>query len=655
MYIIYFDICAILISIVFIISSIIRRNFKGRNNYLMFTMIILILLSAASDLGYSLIANYATPSTTYKVLAHISNDIYFLAHNLILPIYLFFVYSTIGLFHVLRTKKHLVTIWTILTSVDILAVFFNLFVPVVFTINEECQYVRGPMIYLFYIVALIFGVWGMLVLINYVKYIRTDKLVVLILLYPVVVATIMIQFFFPYVTCESFGTSVALMAYMIVIQNSDAMVDPLVGAMKYGAGIDNLYNIINTKKPSTILLIKLVNNGNILMYLGQDMYNRFLRLLSEKLRQTAKNNKYTADLYYLEYGLYGFLSEDDKLEEAYSTAEELRHYMSTTLHMDDFDILVEPRICIVQCPDDFDDFQSMFTFATSFHNTLPATKNIMLYSDFYDQKDFRIRNNLEEIIERAIANNRFKMYYQPIYSTTEKKYICAEALIRLEDEEYGFIPPSLFVPFAETNGSIHAIGDFVLNSVFKFMSQIEMYQLGLKYIEINLSASQCIETDLFDKIENLLDKYSLMPEMISMEITETAADIDPTIVDQNVRKLHNLGIRFALDDYGTGYSNIRRLTMLPIDQVKLDKSFVDEIEDPQMWIVVQDTIAMLKAMGKEVLVEGVETAEAADRFTNLKCDLLQGCEYIQGYYFCKPLPEDEFIEFISQQNSLSFE
>lgn len=651
MYIIYFDICSILISIVFIISTIIKRNLKGRNNYLMFAIIILTFVASVSNLGNSLIANYAVPSPTYRVLVHVCNDLYFIAHNLILPIYIFFIYSTIGFFHVLQSNKFLLRTWTVLTAVDILAVIFNAFVPVLYSIDEACLYQRGPLIYLFYGVAFIFFIWGTSILIKYKKFVRNDKFFVLILLYLIVIITIVIQFFIPTSACEMFGTSIALMAYIIVIQSSEIMVDPLVGAMKYSAGIDNLFNIINTNRPSTILLIKIVNNGNVLMYLGQDIYNRFLYKLSGDLRKMAASNHYRSELYYLEYGLYGFLSEEDQLEEAYAAAEEIRKYMSETQQMDDFDILIEPRFCIIQCPDDFDDFQTMFTFATSFHLTLPATRNIMLYSDFCDQLEFRIRNDLDDIIERAIKNDSFEMYYQPIYSTIEQRFVSAEALIRLNDEKYGFISPAVFIPFAETNGSIHAIGDIVLEKVFKFMCNSGMLELGLKYIEINLSASQCIETDLFDKIELMLDKYGLLPEQISLELTETAADIDPEIVDQNVRKLHNLGIRFALDDYGTGYSNIKRMTALPIDQVKLDKSYVDEIDDPQMWIVVQDTIAMLKEMGKEVLVEGVETEIAADRFINLKCDLIQGCEYIQGFYFCKPLPEKDFIDFINEHKN----
>ena len=653
MYIIYFDICAILITSIFIISAIIKGNLKGKNNYLMFSIIILSLIASVCNLSISVISNYAVATPAHRVLMHIFNDLYFLSHNLILPVYIFFIYSTIGFFHVLKNNKFLLRSWIILTGIDILAVIENIFYPIVYTINEDCHYERGPLIYLFYAVAIIFFIWGTYVIFYYKKFIRFDKLIALLLLFPVAVITVVIQFFYPYMACEMFGTSVALMSYIIVIQNSDIMVDPLVGAMKYSAGIDNLYNIINTKRPSTILLIKIVNNGNILMYLGQEKYNTFLYNMSDVLRKFAKKSKYEASLYYLEYGLYGFLSEDDQLEQAYQTAEEIRKYMSEIIKMDDFDIIIEPRLCIVQCPDDFDDFQTMFTFATSFHNTLPATRNIMLYSDFCDQTEFRIRNDLDDIIERAIANNSFKMYYQPIYSTTEKCFVSAEALIRLEDEKYGFISPAHFIPFAETNGSIHAIGNYVLESVFRFMSNIGMMEMGLKYVEINLSASQCIESDLFDKVEELLDKYALLPEQISLELTETAADIDPTIVDQNVRKLHNLGIRFALDDYGTGYSNVKRMTTLPIDQVKLDKSFVDEINDPQMWIVIQDTISMLKEMGKEVLIEGVESEEVADRFINLECDLLQGCEYMQGFYFCKPLPEDEFVEFIKAHRNVT--
>ncbi len=654
-YIIYFDICAIFILLIILLAIMVRKRTKGRNNLLMLSLILLTLLATLGDLGFSILSNSTTHPIGNRFLLYLSFSLYFLALNMILPIFIFFIYTSIGVWHVFKQKQHLTLIWTALSGVPFLAVLLNPISLWVFHINPDYSVSFGPFVYLFHAVAFVFLVWCVLALINYRKTVRMDKMVILTFLIPLVIASVLIQTFNQAFRIEMFGISIALMTFMITIQSSENLIDPQVGAKKYSAGINDILNIINTKKPSTLLLVKIVNHNNILMYLGQEVNDRYLRMLSQKMQEYAAKNRYDADLYYLEYGLFGFLSSDDDRKSAAKVAEEIRKYLEVSHKVDDFDVLADPRICIIRNPDDFDDFQSMLIFATSFHKTLPDTKSIMYYADYKDRSAFKVRNDLDEIISNAISNDRFQMYYQPIYSTVEKRFVSAEALIRLNDREYGFISPTLFIPLAEKTGSIHAIGDWVLRDVFRFMSENNLNELGLKYIEINLSASQCIEPDLVDRIEYLLELYNLMPEQVSLELTETAADIDPEIVDRNVKKLHNMGIRFALDDYGTGYSTIRRVVSLPIDQVKLDKSFVEKIDDPQMWTVIEDTISMLKEMGKEVLIEGVETEEVAKRFLELPCDLFQGCEYIQGFYFCKPLPEDEFLSFIRDHDKSKIE
>ncbi len=654
-YIIYFDICAIFILLIILLAIMVRKRTKGRNNSLMLSLILLTLLATLGDLGFAILSNSTTHLIDNRFLLYLSFSLYFLALNMILPIFIFFIYTSIGVWHVFKQKQHLTLIWTALSGVPFLAVLLNPIGLWVFHINPDYSVSFGPFVYLFHAVAFAFLVWSVLTLINYRKTVRMDKMVILTFLFPLVIASVLIQTFNQAFRIEMFGISIALMTFMITIQSSENLIDPQVGAKKYSAGINDILNIINTKKPSTLLLVKIVNHNNILMYLGQEVNDRYLRMLSQKMQEYAAKNRYDADLYYLEYGLFGFLSSDDDRKSAAKVAEEIRKYLEVSHKVDDFDVLADPRICIIRNPDDFDDFQSMLIFATSFHKTLPDTKSIMYYADYKDRSAFKVRNDLDEIISNAISNDRFQMYYQPIYSTVEKRFVSAEALIRLNDREYGFISPTLFIPLAEKTGSIHAIGDWVLRDVFRFMSENNLNELGLKYIEINLSASQCIEPDLVDRIEYLLELYNLMPEQVSLELTETAADIDPEIVDRNVKKLHNMGIRFALDDYGTGYSNIRRVVSLPIDQVKLDKSFVEKIDDPQMWTVIEDTISMLKEMGKEVLIEGVETEEVAKRFLELPCDLFQGCEYIQGFYFCKPLPEDEFLSFIRDHDKSKIE
>ena len=139
---------------------------------------------------------------------------------------------------------------------------------------------------------------------------------------------------------------------------------------------------------------------------------------------------------------------------------------------------------------------------------------------------------------------------------------------------------------------------------------------------------------------NTLKKYDITSDKINLEITETAVSYGQSIMKNNLDKLSTAGVSFSLDDYGTGYSNMRRVVQLPLKIVKLDKSFVDEQNNPKMWIMIQNTVKMLKDMNMEIVVEGIEDGETADQFASLDCD------FIQGYYYSRPIPEDEFVDFI---------
>lgn len=253
---------------------------------------------------------------------------------------------------------------------------------------------------------------------------------------------------------------------------------------------------------------------------------------------------------------------------------------------------------------------------------------------------------IQMIVEDAIRNKKFQMYYQPIYSLSKKKFVSAEALIRLHTDKYGYIPPSVFIPIAERSGIIHAIGDFVTEEVFRFMASPEYKRLGLTYMEINLSTAQCMVSTLADRIIQLMKTYDISPNQVNFEITETAASFSQGVIEQNLQKLSKSGIGFSLDDYGTGYSNIERMVQYPLKIVKLDKLFADGLADHKIRIVLKNTVQMIKDIDMEIVVEGIETSDAFRLFKEL------GCEHIQGFYFCKPLPKDGFIKFIEGFNSL---
>lgn len=650
MIILAFDTCAIIFVLIFLLSTIIRKQFSGRTNLIMFAMMVISLITACADAFYGATWNYAIPTKAVITSMNVFVYIYFLGQNLVMSFYVLYLYSSFDLWHLFKAKKRIFLSWHILTGFDILLLLINPFSDIIFKVGYPKVYTRGPLLSVFYITALIFLIWSLLIVSKYRKIIDIDKIIVVFFLASVIVAGTIIQLFDSSLQIIVFSVAVGFLFFMVIVRRSENQIDPITGAIKYNEGIKKVSRNFITKKPVSVVLVKITNIGDLRLYLGQERFNDFLYSTTTKFRSIMRSNQVRGDIFYLEQGLFSYLIEGMSLEKALDIGRDSFRYMNSTMTIGTFEILPKARACVALCPKDIDDFGTLSSMGTTFHLTMPDSGDVNIYSDYKNDKNFKIMNNLDVIIERGLKNHSFYMNYQPIYSMNEKKYVSAEALIRLKDEEYGEISPGIFIPFAETNGSIHEIGDFVLETVIKFASDGMLKRLGLDYIELNLSAAQCIEVDLVDKIRSLLEKYNVSPSEISLELTETAADINPQVVDKNIEALHDFGVRIALDDYGTGYSNIKRVTALPIDQVKLDRCFVNMLEDPNMYIVTHDTINMLKEMGKEVLIEGVEEQRFIDKLNNINADLVQGCELVQGFFYCQPLSENTFIAKMASTN-----
>lgn len=644
-----FDECALAIILLFWISVIGRREHTTRTNRIMFVMLTLILVTVTMDLGAATMNNFAPGGQTNIILSYLFNYIYFAAHNLLLPFYLLYVYSSIDIWHLYKDSKFQHILWWGLVLTDAIVLILNGSFITVFTITPEVNYKRGHWEAVFYLVAMIFVGWVFITLIRYRKYIDRRKMATLVFLFTVVVAGLVIQLFNSTMLVECYTIALAVLFFMVMERRSDNQVNPITGALKYTSFVDHMTKNSYSAKPISVIFVKIMNNNNLHMYLGLKGHNEFLWFVTEQTDRLCAEQGLNSDIYYMENGLYAVVCEGTDEEKVSDMAEKLMETLSAENRFGKLTVIPDVRMCVVFCPQDIHDTPTLFSLSTNFHRTLPDTRRVHYYRDFKDNQEYQVRNDLDEILRRAVEDHGFEMYYQPIYSVQEKRFVAAEAMIRLNDPVYGQVPPALFIPAAEINGYIHDIGEFVFDDVIRFISTLDMDKLGLRYIEMNLSASQCIEVDLVDKIRTLMFEHGVEPRHVSFELTEAATDMNPEIVDMNIRKLHEFGVQIALDDYGTGYSNIKRTTGLPIDQVKLDKSFVDMIDDPQMCIVIQDTIAMFKEMGKEVLVEGVEQEEVARKFSDLAADLIQGCELMQGFYFCKPLPESEFLAFIESR------
>ena len=331
-----------------------------------------------------------------------------------------------------------------------------------------------------------------------------------------------------------------------------------------------------------------------------------------------------------------------------AVAEEINQELKKNTSFNGLDIALTPFIVLACCPEEITDFKMLMSFGLDFHKKNPYTGKVVNASEIYNPGQLDIRTNIDLIIDRALENNSFEVYYQPIYSVSQSRFISAEALIRLFDPQYGFISPETLITAAEENGAIHKIGEFVFDKVCQFIVSDEFKNLNLDYIEVNLSVAQIMNSDLPDTIFSIMKKYNVPADKINLEITETAADYAQRVMTENLDKLMQAGLSFSLDDYGTGYSNMKRVVQLPLKIIKLDKSFVDESNNPKMWVFLKNTVKMLKDMNMEIVVEGVETQEMLDAFSDMQCD------FIQGYFFSKPIPKNDFVTFITNAGNAHF-
>lgn len=251
-------------------------------------------------------------------------------------------------------------------------------------------------------------------------------------------------------------------------------------------------------------------------------------------------------------------------------------------------------------------------------------------------------NYIKAYVETAIEQDEFVVYLQPKFDIKAEKIKGAEALIRWNYKNKEFLPPYRFIPFFEKDGSIAKIDDIVLKKVCEAMNRWKKEGKPLYPISVNLSRSRMYDENLIDKLVSIVDSYGVDHHLIDFELTESATYDNMEHMLSVLQELRDRGFKISMDDFGTGYSSLSLLTQMPIDTLKIDKSFVDTIanesERKEDIIVVKHIITLAKELGFVCLAEGAESRPQIDRLRDL------GCEIIQGYYYSKPIPLGEYEE-----------
>jgi diguanylate cyclase (GGDEF)-like protein len=336
-----------------------------------------------------------------------------------------------------------------------------------------------------------------------------------------------------------------------------------------------------------------------------------------------------------------------RIEQPYEAAElaqKILDEMEAPFALGEEKINLRGTIGITLFPEDGDSTEKLLQKAEQ-TMTLAKSRSRNRYQFYIASVDseMRRRRELEKDLREALPRNQLHLVYQPQISYRDNRVMGVEALIRWQHPEHGMVPPDTFIPLAEKNGSIIAIGEWVLDQACRQLREWHDHGFSEVRMAVNLSTVQLHHSELPRVVNNLLQIYRLPPGSLELEVTETGLMEDISTAAQHLLSLRRSGALIAIDDFGTGYSSLSYLKSLPLDKIKIDKSFVqDLIEDDDDATIVRAIIQLGKSLRMQVIAEGVETL-AQERYI-----IAEGCHEGQGYLYSKPLPARELLTYLRQ-------
>lgn len=397
-----------------------------------------------------------------------------------------------------------------------------------------------------------------------------------------------------------------------------------------------------------VLFIDLDNFKKVNDSLGHAMGDRLLSRVAQKLRGFLPEEDFLARLSGDEFGV--IMNNINNITEISNLLENLIEDFSDPFKITDpegyeSEIFMTLSIGAAVYPDDSENLEQLIKNSETAKNKVKENgkNHYRFYSNEMNEEVLQDLE-LEAKLRHAIDNEEFVLYYQPQIDLENNKVFGVEALIRWEDKDLGLVSPGKFIPLAERTGLIIPIGDWVLEEACKEAK--EFHEAGYPDLKmgINLSARQFADTNLVEKVSNILSETGLKPAKLELEITESVIMKDVKQSVQKLIQLKELGVKFSIDDFGTGYSSLNYLKEFPIGTLKIDRSFVDQIpSDKDDTAIVKSIIDLAHNLNLNVIAEGVENTE------HLKFLEENDCDRIQGYYFGRPMSKGELINFLDNE------
>ncbi len=392
--------------------------------------------------------------------------------------------------------------------------------------------------------------------------------------------------------------------------------------------------------PCAVLLLDMDRFKHVNDVLGHRFGDRLLRAVAERLRHDALHSRDM--LARLSGDEFAILLHDTDAKAAIPVAQRILAAFERPITLDDHTVDLGAGIGVASSPEHGVDADILLSRAeVAMYAAKQNQSGTVTYHPGLDSTSEESLTMLSEL-RSAVDQDQLRLFLQPKVNLRTGEVLGAEALVRWEHPVRGMVPPMRFIPFAEQTGFVRVLTMWMIEQVAQMSHALTAQGLRMK-LAVNLSTRDLMDQELPNKLEKVLERYAIDPSLLVLEITESAIMDDPQRALQTLNRLHGMGLKLSIDDFGTGYSSLAYLKRLPVDELKIDKSFVMNMEsDLQDAKIVRSTVDLAHNLGLTVVAEGVESAKSWKLLDSLSCD------EVQGYFIAKPMPGAQFAGWVRQ-------
>jgi EAL domain-containing protein (putative c-di-GMP-specific phosphodiesterase class I) len=637
---------ALLICLVNLVYTIMDGHTGKPHNRIFILLLSLLSINAICELVNFGVTDHIMTSERIFFISRLSKYVYFLSHSMIAPVLYYYLSFVVGRNVKIGFRRsssgsfigyfNTIAPWAVVMITE-LVIAFNPMTNWCWYYTSERNFHRAWGEYIF--IYLLSGLWSVaafvMVMMSWNILTKSRKRSIAVCFF-LAMSGVIIQLFNIDFRVEILFESVGFSGALLFIENEDDRKNVELNAYNSAAFSVDLTATLKNGIPVQIMIIRSIRfdkTANTVVY-GKMNRDVITRAVSDYLGTVIKRHY----IYYLGHGRFALTLYDFSDENSQDFAGNVLSRFNEPWDINGTDIYLSSRILLVRVPERAKNAEEVI-----YISECPIPERVKERIIDGRSLDWVIRRAaVEKAVTGGLENGSFEVYYQPTYNI-DKTLHGAEALLRMNDEKMVLIYPDEFIPIAEQLGIIDIIDEFVLKEVCRFIHTGIPERNGMNCINVNLSVQECMKEGFAEYISGIVEAEDVPKNMINFEITESVAAKDYTHLAKVIDQLKEDGFQFSIDDYGTGYSNMTSLFSLGADIIKIDKSILWNAEKSELGMTLLVTLLeMVRKMEKRSLMEGVETEDQINILKKL------GCDYLQGYYFSKPIPRNDFIKLIEK-------